>query len=167
VLESMRLGIQLKLACAGVALFTALAPGAQPTGVNSGVLGDWQDPTGSVIHIERCGAQVCLWLVALSPSAPATTDIHNPDPALRSRALCGLKIGAGFTLRDPGHASGGSLYDPKTGKTYRGTINAVGNAEGTKLELRGYVGIPLFGATQTWATPTAPTKPCAGPPPGK
>jgi uncharacterized protein (DUF2147 family) len=171
----MSVGIKLRLACAGVALFATLALGAQPSGTisggDSGVLGDWQDPTGAVIHIGRCGAQVCLWLVALSPSAPATTDIHNPDPALRSGALCGLKIGAGFNLRDPGHAFGGSLYDPKTGKTYHGTMNIEGNAaatvEGTKLDLRGYVGIPLFGESQTWTRPTAPTKPCAGPPPGE
>jgi uncharacterized protein (DUF2147 family) len=134
----------------------ALAPillAAQP----AGVLGDWQDPTGAVIHIGRCGQQVCLWLVLLSPSAPATTDIHNPDPALRSRSLCGLQIGAGFVLRDPNHASGGTLYDPKTGKTYRGGMTA----EGSKLDLRGYVGIPLFGESQTWIRPSAPVRPCA------
>ncbi|HEX4031386.1 MAG TPA: DUF2147 domain-containing protein [Terracidiphilus sp.] len=111
-----------------------------------GVLGLWQDPTGSVIRIDRCGAAVCLWLVALSPAAPAVTDIHNPDAGERSRALCGLQIGDGFSLRDADHATGGTLYDPKTGKTYHGSLTAAGQ----KLDLRGYVGIPLFGASQTW-----------------
>jgi uncharacterized protein (DUF2147 family) len=163
----MKLGIKWNLACAGIVLLASLVTAAQPSGDNSAVLGDWQDPTGSVIHIGRCGAQVCLWLVALSPSAPATRDIHNPDPALHNRALCGLKIGAGFTLRDAGHASGGSLYDPKTGKTYHGSMTVAGTAAGAKLDLRGYVGISLFGESQTWTRPGAPSKPCADAPPGK
>jgi uncharacterized protein (DUF2147 family) len=150
------------LACVLLSGLGALALTAQP----AGVLGDWQDPTGSVIHIGRCGGQVCLWLLALSPSAPAATDIHNPDPSLRSRALCGLEIGSGFTLRDPDHAAGGSLYDPKTGKTYHGSMTAVaieGTSERARLELRGYVGIPLFGESQTWIRPSAPVKTCSDP----
>jgi|HubBroStandDraft_5_1064220.scaffolds.fasta_scaffold64002_2 uncharacterized protein (DUF2147 family) len=120
------------------------------------VLGNWSEPTGSVIHIDHCGTEICLWLVALGPSAPSTADIHNPDPGERSRALCGLKIGSGFTLRDPGHASGGMLYDPKTGKTYHGMMTA----EAANLELRGYVGISLFGRSETWTRPVKPVQAC-------
>lgn len=93
---------------------------------SGGVIGDWRDPGGSVIRIDQCGGDVCLWLISISKSAPATTDVHNPDPGERSRALCGLKIGRGFSLRDPEHATDGTLYDPKSGKTYRGTITAEG-----------------------------------------
>ncbi len=138
------------LACLALAALAPLA--ARP----AGVCGGWQDPTGSVIRIGPCSNQICLWLIRLSPSATATTDMHNPDPGLRHRALCGLKIGSGFALRDPAHASGGTLYDPKTGKTYRGSMSAVGasagGAQGEKLELRGYFGIPLFGVSETWGT---------------
>lgn len=141
-----------------LALLGPFALAAQP----AGVLGDWKDPTGAVIRIDRCGDQVCLWLVFLSPLAPATTDIHNPQPAERGRTLCGLKIGSGFTLRDPDHAAGGTLYDPKTGKTYHGTITAEGTAQGPKLDLRGYVGIPLFGESQTWTRPAQPVQVCKG-----
>ncbi len=147
-------------------VLAALAPwAAQPAGVRSGVLGDWQDPTGSVIRIGSCGNQICLRLIELSPSAPATTDIHNPDASLRRRALCGLKIGSGFTLRDSVHANGGTLYDPKTGKTYHGSMtaagSATGNSAGARLELRGYVGISIFGESQTWVRPSVPVVPCA------
>jgi uncharacterized protein (DUF2147 family) len=142
----------------------SLVPCAVPA-QSSGVVGDWRDPTGSIIRIAPCGPHVCLWLVFLSPHAPSTTDVHNPEPGQRSRALCGLEIGSGFTLRDPDHAAGGILYDPKSGKTYHGTITAEGTAEGTaqgsKLELRGYVGIPLFGASQTWTRVTEPVHACA------
>jgi uncharacterized protein (DUF2147 family) len=142
-------------AVAGTLLLLAfLHAGAQ----TSGVMGDWRDPTGSVIRIGACGPQVCLWIIALSPTAPAATDIHNPQPSERNRALCGLKIGSGFTLRDADHVAGGTLYDPKTGKTYRGGMTAAG----AKLQLRGYVGIPLFGQSQTWTRTPEPAKPCAG-----
>jgi len=123
------------------------------------ILGAWQEPTGSVIRIDRCGADVCLWIAALGPTAPSTVDIHNPDPRERGRALCGLEIGSGFSLRDPAHASGGSLYDPKTGKTYRGAMSS----ESGSLELRGYVGIPLFGRSETWKRPAKPVQPCRNP----
>jgi uncharacterized protein (DUF2147 family) len=50
-------------------------------------------------------------------------------------------------LRDADHATGGTLYDPKTGKTCHGSLTAAGQ----KLHLRGYFGIPLFGVSQTWS----------------
>lgn len=122
----------------------------------SGVLGFWKTPTGSTIRIDRCGGNVCLWIAVLAANA-SPTDIHNPDAALRTRALCGLEIGSGFTLSDAEHAAGGTLYDPKSGKTYRGMMSAAGR----KLHLRGYIGIPLFGASDTWTRVAAPGNGCA------
>lgn len=55
----------------------------------------------------------------------------------------------------PGHAEGGTLYDPKSGKTYRGEMTASGNA----LALRGYIGLKVFGRTETWTRTQAAT-PC-------
>jgi uncharacterized protein (DUF2147 family) len=112
----------------------------------NGVLGRWMDPTGSIIEINRCAASVCARLVALGKQAPSRVDANNPDRALRARLLCGLQIGSNFHLIDPNHADGGQLYDPKTGKTYSGSMIS----EGDSLKLRGYVGIKLFGRTETW-----------------
>ena len=74
-------------------------------------------------------------------------DDLNPDPALRDRPLKGLTIMSGFTYDGDGRWTGGRIYDPNSGKTYRGTIRQI-NAD--KLKLRGYVGISLFGRTDTW-----------------
>lgn len=136
-----------------VMLLFAAALGAQ----TDGVLGDWHTPAGSTIRIQRCGSSVCLRIAALPPDIPAT-DIHNPDASLRGRPVCGLVIGNGFTLSDPNHAAGGTVYDPKNGKTYRGGMAR----DGQELHLRGYVGIPLFGITQTWTRVTPPVKACSG-----
>lgn len=91
----------------------------------------------------------------LAPGVP-TTDIHNPNAALRGRALCGLKIGSSFTLNNANHATNGTLYDPRYGKTYHGTMTA----DGSRLHLRGYVGIPLFGASEIWIRTPAPNSSC-------
>lgn len=111
-----------------------------------GVRGDWKTPTSSIVRIAPCGSDVCLTVIKLSPTAPETTDQQNPDAALRSRSLCGLTVGTGFRQLDPEHLADGHLYDPKTGHTYRGTITAAGDT----LKLHGYIGISLFGRTETW-----------------
>ena len=78
---------------------------------------------------------------------PPRLDGQNPDPALRSRPLLGLTILAGFRHEADGRWVGGQIYDPNSGKTYRGTISIL---DDNTLDLRGYVGIPLFGRTETW-----------------
>jgi len=138
-------------------LLIGLAIVAVAQAQQSEITGQWIEPTGSAIRIDHCGPQLCMWVVAISPKAPAPFDIYNPDPAKRKRSLCGLEIGSGFSLRTPGEARDGTLYDPKSGKTYHGQLKLNGN----KLELRGYVGIPLFGETQIWTRPYAPVKTCA------
>ena len=125
-----------------LALTPTLTAQTHPTGV----LGDWREPTGSVIEIFHCGSDLCAKMVAISKQAPTQLDKNNPDPKSRTHPLCGLQIGYGFHLTDPTHADGGRLYDPKSGKTYHGTMTA----EGNQLHLRGYIGFKAFGKTETW-----------------
>jgi uncharacterized protein (DUF2147 family) len=121
------------------------------------VIGDWREPTGSIIEIFRCGNDICAKMVAISKQAPTQFDANNPDASARRRPLCGLQIGYGFHLSDPAHADGGKLYDPKTGKTYHGAMTAEGDA----LRLRGYVGIKAFGKTETWTRASPAEARCA------
>jgi uncharacterized protein (DUF2147 family) len=44
--------------------------------------------------------------------------------------------------------SGGEILDPETGKTYRAKMKL--SDGGDKLIVRGYIGISLFGRSQTW-----------------
>jgi uncharacterized protein (DUF2147 family) len=43
---------------------------------------------------------------------------------------------------------GGDILDPANGKVYQSKMKLVDN--GAKLEVRGFVGISMFGRTQTW-----------------
>lgn len=137
-----------------LALFALLTPPI--ASANHGVLGEWTTPNGSEVTIYRCGTDVCAKLVEVSRHAPSHVDAQNPDPALRSRPLCGLEIGHGFHLTGTDHAEGGQLYDPESGHTYSGWMTANGNT----LELRGYIGIPLFGRTETWTRAQADAPHC-------
>ena len=78
--------------------------------------------------------------------APRYDDL-NPVPALRSRPLRGLTIMSGFRYDTDGRWVDGRIYDPNSGNTYKGTIQQV---DANTLKLRGYVGISLFGRTETW-----------------
>jgi uncharacterized protein (DUF2147 family) len=44
--------------------------------------------------------------------------------------------------------NGGKIVDPENGKTYQCSLNLAEN--GKKLNVRGYIGIPILGHSQTW-----------------
>jgi uncharacterized protein (DUF2147 family) len=120
------------------------------------VRGYWLEPKGSVLRIERCQEKLCVEIVALSPGDRPHVDVHNPDRTLRTRPLCGLRIGEDFVEKDSSRAESGHLYDPRSGRTYGGAMTA----EGDLLKLRGYVGIELFGRTETWTRVQQVAHPC-------
>ena len=43
---------------------------------------------------------------------------------------------------------GGDILDPNNGKVYKARLKPVDG--GQKLEVRGYIGVPMIGRTQTW-----------------
>lgn len=125
---------------------------------SSAILGIWKtEKDESKVEIFPCGDKICgkiIWL-----KNPLYTDSRdgevgtpvidrkNPDPALHSRPVLGLRILEGFTAEGDNNWANGTCYDPKSGNTYRGKIHL---AAPDRLELRGYIGIPLFGRTSVW-----------------
>ncbi|WP_298710013.1 DUF2147 domain-containing protein [Chitinophaga sp.] len=74
-------------------------------------------------------------------------DAKNTNSALRSRPLLNLVILTGFAYdADDKEWEDGKIYDPKSGKTYSSKMKLKGNT----LEIRGYVGAPMFGRTTSW-----------------
>lgn len=118
--------------------------------------GNWAEPGGSVIRIESCPSGLCMKLIAISPTAGGTKDVNNPSKDLRDRSLCGLQIGSNFKPEGSTRATGGTLYDPKSGNTYHGTMSL----DGANLKLRGYVGVPIFGRTEVWRRASAGAASC-------
>ena len=86
---------------------------------------------------------------ALDPEhkKPQRRDDLNPDPALRERPLLGLTIMTSFKADGDSRWKGGSVYDPNSGKTYKCKLNLI---DANTLEVRGYIGVPWLGRTETW-----------------
>ncbi len=87
-----------------------------------------------------------IWLTPdVDEKGKPLTDTENPDPAKRNRKLEGLEIISGLAYADGKWK--GTIYDPESGKTYNSQIKLVNE---NTLELTGYVGLPMFGITETW-----------------
>ena len=69
----------------------------------------------------------------------------------RNQPIDGLVIirNMSRSTTDPLEWSGGDVLDPETGKLYRLRMNV--EERGTRLAVRGFLGVSLLGRTQTWA----------------
>ena len=79
-------------------------------------------------------------------------DRNNPDEDKQNEPILGLSMLYGFTYdADEGKWVDGKIYDPEKGKTYSCQMTL----KGETLEVRGYIGSPVFGRTTTWTKVTA------------
>ncbi len=76
-----------------------------------------------------------------------TKDSKNPDSKLRTRDLIGLTILNDFVFEGKNTWVDGTIYDPKDGKTYSCKLTLTSPS---KLDVRGYVGVSVFGRTESW-----------------
>lgn len=74
-------------------------------------------------------------------------DDKNPDASLRDRDLVGTTFLNDFVYDGDNTWTNGTIYDPKSGKTYDCKITLKENGD---LNVRGYVGISLLGRTETF-----------------
>ncbi len=123
------------------------------------ILGFWNnEERDGIIEIFKCGGKYCGRVVwAKEPTYPPDDsagragqprmDDNNPDAALRDRPVIGLQVVNDFIFDGETGWKGGTVYDPKNGKTYSGRIVL---AFPDELHLRGYVLFSLFGRTTTW-----------------
>lgn len=116
------------------------------------ILGVWLTSDGkSKIEIFKSGDQYDGKIVWVLDSIDPNTgkywaDVYNPDPSLRHRPVHDLVILDNFKYQpDKNIYSGGTLYFPRNGKSYRGKLWL--KDENTLL-MRGYV--LLFYSTDEW-----------------
>jgi len=75
-------------------------------------------------------------------------DGFNPNESLRDRRLIGLDMLEGMTYNEKKTRwDGGTVYDPDIGKYYKCRLSIL---DENRLQLHGYVGIPLFGRRDIW-----------------
>jgi uncharacterized protein (DUF2147 family) len=118
-------------------------------------VGRWRTQDhSSVIGIETCAdAIVCGRIIGVSLDHPT-----DPPPRDKWGGLqCNETIIRMTRREDNGHLDG-TILDPRSGRLWSAQIWR----DGPDLRLRGYVGLPLFGATQVWTAYDGPLGPgCA------
>ena len=103
-----------------IALLPLLAASTAAS-AQSSIEGLWlNNDHNGLVRIAPCGRYLCgtIAKVLNKGAGSPKTDIHNPDPRLRSRPILGLPVLTGFS-GSGGSWKGGRAYDPESGKSYR------------------------------------------------
>ena len=115
------------------------------------IVGTWLSETKEgKISVYRSGAKYygkLIWSKSMYAKDGVTSnkDSKNEDPKLRNRPLKDLIILNNLKYSD-GSYSGGTVYDPKNGSTYKCNMKL----HGDRLDIRGYIGISIIGRTSVW-----------------
>ena len=88
-----------------------------------------------------------IWLKNPTENRKPRIDGNNPDKEKRSNLIIGLVMLTGIKFNGDDEWKGGDIYDPEIGKTYSSYIYL---KDKNILKVRGYLGISLFGRTETW-----------------
>ncbi len=133
-----------KIAFAFFALFFATLSYAQ-------IEGKWKtidDETGkekSIVEIFKKPDGKYYGKISQLLAKPENPNCVNCKDDRKNKPLIGLEIIRGMQ-KDGDSFTGGTITDPKSGKTYKCNISR----DGEKLTVRGYVGFSLIGRSQTW-----------------
>jgi uncharacterized protein (DUF2147 family) len=110
------------------------------------VQGNWlTEPKDGIIQITRNG-EIYEGRI-IGGNEPGKLDANSPDLAKRTLTLRGQLIIHDMKYDGDGEWSGGTIYDPKSGSTYKCKLQL--RSDGT-LKVRGYIGFSLIGKTQIW-----------------
>lgn len=114
-------------------------------------LGTWMNEEKEArFEIFSCGTKLCgkiTWLKEPLRNGKPKKDDQNPDARLRSRPILGMVFMQGFAYDGEQKWDDGTIYDPKSGKTYSCYMKVINK---NKMEVKGYIGISLIGRTQVW-----------------
>jgi uncharacterized protein (DUF2147 family) len=120
--------------------------------VAADLAGRWlTEPGDGIIEISRAVDGSYQGRI-IGGNAPRRVDSKNPDPARRQQLLLGQVILLGMHEDGAGAWSGGTIYDPDSGKTYKCHLEII---DADHLKVRGYIGVSLLGRSQTWSRYTA------------
>jgi len=128
-------------AALGLVALAAPAFAAEP------ITGRWvTGEKDAVVAIARCGKTLCGRIekfLIMPAGGNDQRDVNNSDAAKRNRKLLGTAILSGLTA--DGSTWRGSVYDPKSGRTYTSEVR---RKDSTTLEVKGCFG-PIC-QTQVW-----------------
>jgi uncharacterized protein (DUF2147 family) len=140
-----------KLAPAAGALVLMLVQASATTPTAAGV---WKqiDENGKVGAYVTISEEGGTYVGRLSRLFPDPGDDPNPicsecPGARHNQPVLGLVFIEG--MKQSGlEYEGGTILDPETGKLYKASMSL--DPGGSRLTVRGYIGLPIFGRSQTW-----------------
>ncbi|MBX3618637.1 MAG: DUF2147 domain-containing protein [Rhizobacter sp.] len=103
----------------------------------------------SMVRLTESGGKLTGRIESLFDASKRESVCDKCSDDRKNQRLVGLTILREVT-KEPDEEvwSGGEILDPSNGKTYRVRLKPVDG--GARLEVRGYIGMPLLGRTQTW-----------------
>jgi uncharacterized protein (DUF2147 family) len=128
----------------------AAAQAASPAGLWKTVDDNTKKEKSLVRIVESGGVYTGKVEKVIDPDSPkdATckdcTDDRKDKPVVGMTIIRNMKPSAG----DKNVFEGGDVLDPNNGKVYSAKLTLVDG--GKKLDVRGYIGMPMLGRTQTW-----------------
>jgi uncharacterized protein (DUF2147 family) len=143
---------ELKKAAVAFALATAsvLAMAqATPAGLWKSIDDDGKTEK-SLVRITNTGGVYSGKVEHITDPAKAKEVCSKCDDERKDKPIVGMTIiwEVKQDAEDPGLWDGGQILDPAAGRTYKLRLKPIEG--GKKLEVRGYIGSPMFGRTQTW-----------------
>lgn len=144
----MRTLIHLSLIAAVIAAPLAWADTSSPVGLWKAI-DDKSGKPSALIRISDNGGELQGKIEKLfrEPNEDPNPKCVLCTDARKDQAIIGMTIVSGLK-KDGDEYTGGEILDPKNGKVYKS--KAVLRDEGKKLEVRGYIGMPLLGRSQVW-----------------
>jgi len=122
---------------------------------NTKVVGTWltQDGDSKVSISKKSDGSFkgeVVWLKhPIEADGTDKLDKHNPEVTKQKRKIIGMELLKNFKFdADEGEWTDGTIYDPKSGNTYKCYMWFDGNPN--KLQVKGYIGFSLIGKKVSW-----------------
>jgi uncharacterized protein (DUF2147 family) len=123
---------------------------ATPVGVWKSIDDDSKKEKSLIRITESAGVLSGRIEKLLDPATPPDAVCKECSDERKDKTVLGMTILRGVRPSDgdKGLWDGGDILDPNNGKVYKVRLRPIDG--GAKLEVRGYIGAPLLGRTQTW-----------------
>ena len=141
----------LAIACVlAAAAMAAHAQPASPAGLWKTVDDGTKKEKSLVRIVEANGVYSGKVEKIIDPDAPKDAVCKDCSDERKDKPVLGMTIirNVSASADDKTSFEGGDILDPNNGKVYRVRLKLIDG--GGKLDVRGYIGTPMLGRTQTW-----------------
>ena len=140
--------LKIALTIAAFAVHTAALAQATPVGLWK-TIDDETKKEKSLVRITDNAGVLTGKIEKLTDPAKQEAKCDKCTDARKDQKILGMTIIEGVKkAANADYWDGGTILDPNKGEVYKVRMTPADG--GNKLEVRGYVGMPLLGRTQTW-----------------